>query len=285
MAKLEKNQRVFSKNSEFLYESEVIMNGKQTKNIDYRTTAAPKATTNDGIPVFCAHDDIIPIKRVKPNPLNPNHHPEDQIQLLGDIIERTGWRQSITISNQSGLVVRGHGRYLAALAKGWCNVPVDYQDYSNQDEEYADLIADNRLAELSEIQNDTMAELLQSFEDPTLLNLTGYDFEDIDEILNSLVEDEEDEEEPEEEKKVPETNLTKAGDTWNLGEHRLIVGEDDPFMDDVISTYVYETGNLGVTCVRDGKEYGYMELVSAWAAENNMTEELFKLRKPVLKHK
>lgn len=259
------------------------MNGEKIKSIDYRTTATPKATTNDGIPIFCAHDEIVPTNNLNENPLNPNHHPEEQISLLADIIERTGWRNPITVSNQSNCIVKGHGRLAAAKLKGWSNVPVDYQDYSNKDEEYADLIADNRLSELSEIQDDMMAALLQSFDDPDMAALTGYDEEDIQSILDGMEEDSEDE--SEEETKYPETNFTEAGDTWYLGEHRLIVGEDDPFMDDVISNYVYQSGNLGCTCIRDGKEYGYMELVTAWADENGMTDELFKLRKPVIKHK
>lgn len=254
------------------------------KMIDYKSTATPKATTNDGILVFCAHDDIIPTSRLKENPLNPNFHPEEQIKLLANIIERTGWRQPITVSNQSGCIVKGHGRLAAAKLKGWSNVPVDYQDYSNKDEEYADLIADNRLAELSEIQNDVLVELINDFENPDILALTGYDDKEINEIIESLTDDGEEEEE-EEEKKVPKTPLTMAGDTWNLGEHRLIVGEDDPIMDDVVSNYVYQTGNLSCVCIRDGKAYSYMELVSAWAAENDITEDIFKLRKPALKRK
>jgi flagellar basal body-associated protein FliL len=93
------------------------------------------------------------------------------------------------------------------------------------------------------------------------------------------------EEEPEEEEKLPTTILTKAGDTWNLGEHRLIIGEDDAIMDDVVNNYVYQTGNMSCTCVRDGKEYEYMELVSAWAAENDITDDVFRLRKPKSKRK
>lgn len=257
----------------------------EEKTIAYRTTAAPKAVTNDGIPVFCSHDDIIPTLNLKENPKNPNKHPQKQIELLADIIERTGWRQPITISNQSGYIVKGHGRLAAAKLKGWCNVPVDYQDYSNMDEEYADLIADNRLAELSEIQEDMIAEIIQGFEDQDILSLTGYDGEEIENILASLEEEPEEEEEQEEEKKIPDTTLTKAGDTWNLGEHRLIIGEDDPIMDDVVSNYVYHTGDLDCICVRDGKEYSYMELVSTWAAENDMTNEMFKLKKPSVKRK
>lgn len=259
------------------------MNGENVKKIDYHVNAEPKATTNDGIPVYCSHDEIIPVSMLHPNPKNPNNHPDSQIELLANIIESTGWRQPITVSNQSNYVVKGHGRLLAAQLKGWSNVPVDYQDYDNMDEEYADLIADNRLAELSSVDEELLSEIINEFDNPDMLALTGYDEEDIDNILNELNQDEEEEEE--EQKKVPDTTLTKSGDTWNLGEHRLIVGEDDPFMDDVIANYVYQSGNIGCTCVRDGKEYGYMELVTAWASENNMTEELFKMRKPVIRHK
>ena len=259
------------------------MNGNLAKKIEYKSEATPKAKTNDGIPIFCAHDEIVPTQNLKANPLNPNFHPPEQIQLLADIIESTGWRQPITVSNRSGCIVKGHGRLAAAQLKKWCNVPVDYQDYASKDEEYADLIADNRLAELSEIQDEMMADILNDFDNPEMLALTGYDSEDIESLLASLEEDIEEEEK--EEKKAPETNLTKAGDTWYLGEHRLIVGEDDPFMDDVVSNYIYQTGNLGCTCIRDGKEYGYMELVTAWAEENNITEDIFKMKKPVYKRK
>ena len=100
-------------------------------------------------------------------------------------------------------------------------------------------------------------------------------------ILRFLEEDDEEEEEPEEEKKEPGL-FVMAGDTWYLGEHRLIVAEADPVMDAIVSTYVYETGNMGCTCIRDEKEYGYMELISAWAKENDCEEEVFKMRKPVV---
>lgn len=255
------------------------MDEKKIANIDYKTSASPKAKTNDGIPIFCAHDEIVSTSMLHPNPLNPNNHPDSQIELLANIIESTGWRQPITVSNQSNLIVKGHGRLQAALLKGWSNVPVDYQDYASQDEEYADLIADNRLAELSEIDNQILSEMLDSFENEDMMALTGYNQEEIESILSDLSEEEEEEEDDEEPLKIP-TLFTKPGDTWYLGEHRLIVGVDDPICDSIISHYVYETGNMGCTCIRDGKEYGYMELITAWARENNIESEIFKLRKP-----
>lgn len=258
------------------------MDGKIVKENDYKTTATPKAVTNDGIPVFCSHDEIVPTKNLKPNPLNPNNHPQEQIELLKQIIEKTGWRQPITVSNRSGLITKGHGRLQAAKFAGWSNVPVDYQDYSNQDEEYADLIADNRLAELSNIDNEMLSEMIGTIENEDILSLTGYDEEDIEALLSDI---EEEEEQEEEETPKDLTPFAKAGDVWQLGEHRLIVGEDDPVCDGIIANYVYETGNLGCTCTRDGKEYGYMELVTSWSVENGMEADMFKMKKPVIKRK
>lgn len=43
-----------------------------------------------GIPVFCAFDKIVPVGEVKPNPKNPNQHPEEQIDLLAKIIQAQG---------------------------------------------------------------------------------------------------------------------------------------------------------------------------------------------------
>jgi len=85
------------------------------------------------------------------NPRNPNKHPQEQIKLLATIIRSQGWRAPITVSRQSGYVVRGHGRLAAAILLGTEVVPVDYQNYATEAEEWADLIADNRIAELSAI--------------------------------------------------------------------------------------------------------------------------------------
>lgn len=82
-----------------------------------------------GVPVYCSYDKGVEIKEVKPNPKNPNQHPEEQIGLLAKIIQAQGWRAPITVSTLSGLVVRGHGRLMAAIHAGLSHVPVDYQEY------------------------------------------------------------------------------------------------------------------------------------------------------------
>ena len=142
--------------------------------MDYKTEAQPKATAG-GVPVFCAHDAIVAIEKLIPNPKNPNTHPDAQIQALGRIIRQTGWRAPITVSKRSGFIVKGHGRLAAAKLEGLTEVPVDYQNYTNEAEEYADLVADNRIAELAEIDNKLLADIFADIDTGEIpMELTGY---------------------------------------------------------------------------------------------------------------
>ena len=142
-----------------------------------------------GIPVFCAVDKIVPVGEVKPNPKNPNQHPEEQIDLLAKIIQAQGWRAPVTVSTLSGLVVRGHGRLMAAIHAGLSHVPVDYQHYDSEEAETADLIADNRIAELAEVDNKMLAELFGGFDAEAIdVSLTGYTADDVADITAALQE-------------------------------------------------------------------------------------------------
>jgi ParB-like chromosome segregation protein Spo0J len=144
----------------------------------------PKAFA-DGIPVYCAHDNMQDLLKIVPRQNNPNHHPNSQIELLARIIKAQGWRAPITISKQSGFIVRGHGRLLAAQRLGLTVAPVDYQDYENEAAEWADLLADNRLSELSEIDLSEVKDILDGIEDIDV-DLTGYS---VDELLADIERD------------------------------------------------------------------------------------------------
>jgi ParB-like chromosome segregation protein Spo0J len=110
---------------------------------------SPKEIIN-GIAVMCAYDKLVDIVDVIPNPRNPQKHTDRQIALLARVIKSQGWRVPITVSKRSGFVVRGHGRLMAAQKLGAQYVPVDYQDYENEAQEWADLVADNRIPKLAE---------------------------------------------------------------------------------------------------------------------------------------
>lgn len=191
--------------------------------------AEPKAWA-DGIPVYCSHDNVEDVTKLVPNPKNPNTHPDDQIQLLGRIIRNTGWRQPITVSTRSGFIVKGHGRLQAALLEGVKEVPVDYQNYASEAEEYADLIADNRLAELSEIDDKKLADIFAEIDMNEIpAELTGYTEDEVSDIMaalgDALVEDNTADEQDIPEPPAPDELITEKGDFWFLGEHRLLCGD------------------------------------------------------------
>ena len=132
------------------------------------------------IPVFCAFDKLVSPLDLVGNPRNPNQHPEEQIKLLAHIIQNQGWRAPITVSNRSGFVVRGHGRLAAALLYNAESVPVDYQNYRNEADEWADLIADNRIAELAVINETQLSNILAELTKGDIdLGLTGYTVEQV----------------------------------------------------------------------------------------------------------
>ena len=133
------------------------------------------------VDIWCVYDEIVALEDLKPNPQNPNIHPAVQIELLADIIENQGWRNPITVSNRSGFIVRGHGRLYAAVKKGFTHAPVDFQDYESDEAEIADLIADNKIAELAIIDEDLANELLKGLQDVNFdLSLTGFDPGELD---------------------------------------------------------------------------------------------------------
>ena len=194
---------------------------------DYQTEAEPKAWA-DGVPVFCAHDAIVDVAKLVPNPKNPNQHPDSQIQLLGRIIRQAGWRQPITVSKRSGFIVKGHGRLAAALLEGMKEAPVDYQNYTNDAEEYADLVADNRIAELAETDNRLLADIFAEIDTGEIpMELTGYTEDEVESLVTALSEAlHNDLHEPDDipEPPEPDQTVTEKGDLWILGRHRVVCG-------------------------------------------------------------
>lgn len=172
---------------------------------------------------------FVDVAKLVPNPKNPNQHPDSQIQLLGRIIRQTGWRQPITVSKRSGFIVKGHGRLAAALLEGVKEAPVDYQNYTTEAEEYADLVADNRIAELAETDSKLLADILADIDTGEIpMELTGYTEDEVASLVTALSEAlHNDLTEPDEIPDTPEPDqvITQKGDLWILGHHRVVCGD------------------------------------------------------------
>lgn len=99
---------------------------------------------------------------LRKHPKNPNFHPKAQIDALCEVLIENGWRSPVVVSKRSGLVIKGHGRIEAAERLA-IPVPVEYQEYEDEAAEIRDLIADNKIQELSQLDEGTVRELVSKF--------------------------------------------------------------------------------------------------------------------------
>jgi DNA modification methylase len=174
--------------------------------------------------IHCLYDELAPASQLKPHPQNRNTHPDDQIDRLAKILEFQGWRYPIKVSKRSGFITSGHGRLLAANKNQWERVPVNYQDYDSDEQEYMDVQADNAIASWAELDLSGIHKDLEQIGpfDIDLLGIKDFQFEPVTQVPGA------------DEDEVPEhvEPRTKLGDIYQLGRHRLMCG-DSTAIDDV----------------------------------------------------
>ncbi len=189
--------------------------------MDKNKNIKAKALAN-GIEVWCSFDELANIETLKSNPKNPNKHPDSQIELLAKNIKYLGWRHPITVSKRSGFIVAGHGRLAAAKSLGLQIVPVDYQDFNSDADEMATLVADNRLAELSETSEEDLKKILARLDGEIDIEFTGFTAGEAEQLLREISTGEIlDEDVPEPSK----NQVSKSGDLFEFGNHRLLCGD------------------------------------------------------------
>jgi DNA modification methylase len=173
------------------------------------------------------------IKYVSPDELRPyagnaRTHSKKQIRQVADSIERFGFTNPIIVS-EDNQVIAGHGRLAAAKLLGLTSLPVVILTNMTEADRRAYVIADNKLAELAGWDRDILAIELQflqeaQFED---IEVTGFSLGEIDTILDEASEKRPQEPGPEDETpaKPIEGFVSRRGDLWVLGNHRLLCGD------------------------------------------------------------
>lgn len=130
------------------------------------------------IEVKCQFKEMVDPSTLVPHPRNPNKHPSHQIGLLSKLIKHQGWRHPIIVSKQSGFIVAGHGRLESALKEGLEQVPVDYQNFENEAQEYQFMVSDNTIQELAELDLSMVKDDVLNFGPDFDLDMLGIpDFE------------------------------------------------------------------------------------------------------------
>jgi site-specific DNA-methyltransferase (adenine-specific) len=153
------------------------------------------------------------------DPANVRKHNERNLESIKASLARFGQQKPIVVG-RDGVVIAGNGTLAAARSLGWSMIDI-VRSHLTGAEATAYAIADNRTAELAEWDEESLAQQLAALqiEDEELLAATGFDEKEL-EAMSGPAEVEEDE--------VPEPPvdpITKPGDLWVLGEHRLLCGD------------------------------------------------------------
>ena len=142
------------------------------------------------------------------------------VEAVAQSIDTFGFKNPIII-DKDGVIIAGHTRKAAAEKLGLDVVPCIIADDLTPEQAAAFRLADNKTSELSEWDDDKLAEEIKALRDFNVdLSEFGFDLSEFEE--RAEVEEVEDEEEEQEEEIVPRM---KAGEVWQLGRHRLMCGD------------------------------------------------------------
>jgi DNA modification methylase len=161
---------------------------------------------------------------------NSRTHSDEQIAQIAASIKEFGWTNPILIDGDNGIIA-GHGRLSAARKLGHEEVPVIELKDLTETQRKAYIIADNRLALNAGWDNEMLTiELNDLLADGFALDILGFDSKELNALLEpEVVEGLTDEDAVPD---IPDEPITKRGDIYQLGNHRLMCG-DSTFIDDV----------------------------------------------------
>lgn len=166
-----------------------------------------------------------PTERLLPYIRNARTHSEAQVAQIAASIAEFGFTAPI-LAGSDGVIVAGHGRLAAARKLGLGTVPVVVLDHLTPTQRRALVIADNKIAENAGWDEELLRIELAELQDVDFnLALTGFD---VDELLEIMAGEETTTEGHTDEDAVPdvgETTISKTGDIWLLGEHKVLCGD------------------------------------------------------------
>ena len=155
------------------------------------------------------------ISKLKEYENNPRHN-ENAVEAVAESIKQFGFKVPIII-DKDNIIVAGHTRKKAAMKLGLKTVPCIVADDLTPEQVKAFRVADNKTAELAEWDFEALEKELEEL---TEIDMSLFGFDDFEmEQQTEIVEDEPPEVDEESEP------ITKLGDIWQLGNHRLVCGD------------------------------------------------------------
>jgi DNA modification methylase len=166
--------------------------------------------------------ELRPLDAVRPYANNPRQN-DDAVEAVAESIRRFGFRQPIVV-DADGVIVAGHTRFRAAQRLGLATVPVHVATDLTADEVRAYRLADNKTAELASWDTSMLSIELDALRGAGIdWTLLGFDEEELAKLLapagtEGLTD-------PDAVPEKPVDPITKPGDLWLLGKHRLLCGD------------------------------------------------------------
>jgi DNA modification methylase len=171
----------------------------------------------------------IAINAIKPNPRNARTHAKKQIRQIADSISAFGFLVPILV-DEDDMVIAGHGRWGAAALLGLQQVPVIRVEGLSDAKRRALALADNKIAENAGWDRELLAAELPELADILVvesldISITGFAPVEIDQIATDFEEDPADPADALDPKWSNGPPLSRRGDLWQLGRHRLLCGD------------------------------------------------------------
>jgi DNA modification methylase len=202
---------------------------------DGRRASAPKfaprgspltdAPQGGGLVALADRIELWPIDRLRPYERNPRTHSEAQVDQIAASMVEFGWTNPILIDENAGILA-GHGRLLAARELGLAEVPVIRFEHLSEAQKRAYILADNQIALQAGWDDALLAEELAWLRNERFdLDLIGFDATELERLLaladGEAASDQAEDEVPE----PPKDPVSRPGDLWVLGNHRLLCGD------------------------------------------------------------
>ena len=170
--------------------------------------------------------ETVDISDISQDPANVRKHSERNLESIAASLRAFGQQKPIVVDKR-GVILAGNGTYEAARRIGWDKIQITRTDLSGTlATAYA--IADNRTAELAEWDDTALAEQLRALQSEEFdLKNVGYTDDEVQQLIDGIGDDllgasqvtEDEIPEP------PVEPITKPGDLWLLGDHRLLCGD------------------------------------------------------------
>jgi DNA modification methylase len=170
--------------------------------------------------------EVWPVDRLVPYERNARTHSASQVAQIAASIVEFGFNAPILVDSNAGIIA-GHGRLMAARKLGLAEVPVIVLDHLSETQKRAYIIADNKLTELGGWDAEALSLELKDLQEAEFdLDLLGFSDREIEALVAEAAPEPATSDDGEDQLPEPPAEpVTRPGDVWMIGQHRLICGD------------------------------------------------------------